>query len=534
MNVSFYQRLISMTCGTILLSAISTPGNAVLVTRNMSGIWDLPDNERHGMTITVTQLANGDKSVVAYLATYDQSGQATWFASQGTVDGNTITGPLVRVTGPGFLDPAGVPSNVEQVGTLQIQFSDCNNGIANYNTPEEVVGTGGFRIARISNLFQETCTGGIVDDVPAGADITEFEIFLNNTGVDADASGKAEFEESAQRIEFKVEIENLTPGTYELFTDGEKRADIEVLQDDDATEAEVEFSSPVDGNDLLLDFDPRGMLLEIQQGGVVYLTSDLPAQGVPPGNDNGNAPPFGDMEIEIDLVNQGVYVDASGEAELEQRSDRVEFNVEIEDVPVGEYQLFVGGTERGSITVVETPDGTEGEIEFRVPPSSDELLLDFDPRGMLVSVEQSGIVILSADFPTMGDDDSDDDSDDDDSDGDSDDDSDDDNPDSVSIEASFINTGVISEAEGDVEYQDNSERIEFEVEAEDLPQGNYQLHVAGVMVASFDVDSEGEAELSFSDPVTDGDQALNFDPLGQTVSITDGAAIILTVDLPSI
>ena len=231
-------------------------------------------------------------------------------------------------------------------------------------------------------------------------------------------------------------------------------------------------------------------------------------------------------------------MDASGEAELEQRSDRVEFKVEIEDVPAGDYQLLVGGIQRATISVEETPGGMEGEAEFRFPEELGDLLLDFDPRDMLVSVERDGVAVLSVDFPNMGgNDDDDDDSDGDDNgsddDDNSDDDSDGDDSSTLEIELEFNNTGVIDEASGSIEYQANDSNTVLEIEAENLEEGNYQLIVGAMLITEFTVDDE-EIELVFADPA-DGDRMLlDFDPFGETITIQRDGEAILTVDFPSL
>ena len=55
--------------------------------------------------------------------------------------------------------------------------------------------------------------------------------------------------------------------------------------------------------------------------------------------------------------------------------------------------------DRAAISVSETDDGTEGEIEFS-DPQDDDLLLDFDPLGATIEVFDGETLILSAEFPT--------------------------------------------------------------------------------------------------------------------------------------
>jgi len=109
-------------------------------------------------------------------------------------------------------------------------------------------------------------------------DESEIEISFTNTGEDTDASGKAEYESDEDRAEFKVEVEDLNAGTYDLVVGDSTVGQIQVVVDDDGTEGEIEFRNPLgdDGDKLLLDFDPLGQTITIEQGGIVFLQADFP------------------------------------------------------------------------------------------------------------------------------------------------------------------------------------------------------------------------------------------------------------------
>ena len=64
-------------------------------------------------------------------------------------------------------------------------------------------------------------------------------------------------------------------------------------------------------------------------------------------DDHGGA----DVRIVQFFANTGVVPAASGKARFEARSDRSDFKVEAEDLPIGDYSLRVGGTERATLTV---------------------------------------------------------------------------------------------------------------------------------------------------------------------------------------
>ncbi len=105
------------------------------------------------------------------------------------------------------------------------------------------------------------------------------------------------------------------------------------------------------------------------------------------------------MSLEVELENAGVFPLGSGDADYEEEDGERDFSVEIEDVPVGDYRLTIDGIDRGTISVIETEDGTEGEIDFD-DPQDENLLLDFDPLGATIEIFDGQTLIFSAAFPT--------------------------------------------------------------------------------------------------------------------------------------
>ena len=77
---------------------------------------------------------------------------------------------------------------------------------------------------------------------------------------------------------------------------------------------------------------------------------------------------------------------------------RVEFSVEIEDVPDGNYPLVVGGAEVGTIAATDMHGKVVGIIRFRDPEVFGKEHLDFDPRGQTIQVLSNGDSILEVDF----------------------------------------------------------------------------------------------------------------------------------------
>jgi hypothetical protein len=202
---------------------------------------------------------------------------------------------------------------------------------------------------------------------------------------------------------------------------------------------EIKFSSPSEDGHMLLNFEPRGQRIEIHDnmGAVLssfdnimeeddhsqyrgshgsghghddehdYACDDDPGMGGGHGGGMGghhggdDCVEEGDfIEVEVDLENSGVLVEAEGEAEWEMNSHRIKFSVEIEDVPVGDYPLHVGGVEVGVIRTFAMHNGEVfGRISFRDPEVYGMEHLDFDPRGQKIEVLQGASVILKVDFP---------------------------------------------------------------------------------------------------------------------------------------
>jgi len=386
----------------LLLTLLTQSAGAVLITRNFTGHWDQPDQESQGIILQVVQQRDGSKDGVVYWFTYRDDGTSAWFLGVGEVQQNQLEVELLKVEGPTFLQPADPSTrNLGSEGMLMLQFSSCSDGTAVF-TPNEVVGTGGFefRVSRLTQIFNTGCSGGVSDDAPENGLASQLMQFLPNLGIAPGATAKLEFDEQADRTEFQVELEDLPAGTYALMVAGTFRGDV-VVSDDGlgGTEGELEFESPLDEPKPLLDFDPRNQLVDITQGAQTFFRGVFNAAANPPEPVGSGAPEFGDNEIRFELDNTGLDADSSGDARLRQEHDRVRFDVEIEDLPPGEYELWIGGLLRGVIQVIDFGTEIEGEIEFSFPQSSGEELLDFDPRGQVVEIRQNGMVYLDGLFP---------------------------------------------------------------------------------------------------------------------------------------
>ncbi len=396
-----------------ILFSVASTSQALVVTREFSASWYDPAHPGHGFNVEVVG-SDSNKTMVLYWYTYDAQGNASWVFGTGPVQNNGATISALTAKG-GNSSGTFNPANVQLIdwGTINVRFSDCNNGSVNFVPRAGSLSSGTLAISRLTQLHNTDCSAGISGDTRPNTSGAEIIQSLQNAGVINGASGKMKFEERADRSEFSVEIEDVPAATYSIFVDGSKRADLIAKNTANGIQGEVEFRSPVEAGKILLDFDPRGKLVEVKRDTTVIFSSTLGVAGggnpPPPGGNppppGGNpppagtgAPPFGNAEYALELEPQG-NDGPSLDAKLEQRSNRVDFSVELEDLPVGNYGLKVDGASRGSISVVSVAGGTEGEIEFRNPVEPGKTLLDFDPRGKVLEILSGSNLVLSGVFP---------------------------------------------------------------------------------------------------------------------------------------
>lgn len=306
---------------------------------------------------------------------------------------------------------------------------------------------------------------------------------------DGTARTKSKVDERARR-KFEVELEDVPVGTYELLVGPDvpvKVADIVVTPSTEGgTEGEVEFVNYEDNDEdhLPLTFDPVNAHFTVMKGGGVYFQGLSVAVG---GGEGDGA------SIEEYLTpTASAPAGAKAEAKFEEDDDGDQkFEVELEDVAVGTYTLWVGSVQRGEIEVEVSDESPEGEIEF------EDGELDFDPRDQLVEIKNIGGTVLfshtfgsgSAATP----------------------------PGAGEVEATFplISTGVLAApARAKMEFKRDEDGAQsFEVELEDAPAGSYVLFVGGTDKGVIPSDLEGDYEIEFEDGT------LDFDPRGQLISI---------------
>jgi len=255
-----------------------------MITSSFSGIWDQPEQESQGIILQIGEQDGDEKVGIAYWFTYGPDLNTQWYLGVGPVTGNEIDMTLYTAADIGFM-AANLEGNenVQPIGTLNLEFQNCNKGTASYMLEEMLDGeevvveadAGEFPIKRISSIYHQRCSGGLSDDTPKNGKPMDMEVDLLPVAEDSNARGKAKFWERTERVDFKVAAEHLEDGTYTLEicggTDDAVQFDFPVVMG----EGELEFRSPLENEEdkLDLNFDPRDCRIELLSGADVVLTS---------------------------------------------------------------------------------------------------------------------------------------------------------------------------------------------------------------------------------------------------------------------
>jgi hypothetical protein len=336
---------------------------------------------------------------------------------------------------------------------------------------------------------------------------------IPSTGVDADGIARARFRvDKDARRRFSVELEDVPAGGYELLANGIFQGTINVATSANGTEGELEFSnSSDDASELPLTFDPMTAAFIVRQGDVVFFQG--PLTNMPSSLTNGPA------LLREALTSTGADADASGDAKFEvDDRGRRKFSVEIEDVAVGSYELWVGSVRRGTIVAQLKDAQVKGKLEFSSSnDDAGELPLRFEPLGQLIEVRAGSTIYFSHIFgvgATNGT-----------------------TAIPMRIELPLFVTTALNGATARMGFKrDDRNRRSFEVELEDAAAGNYTLTVGGLVrgtISAAIVENGTRGQIQFEDEPDAGDFPLTFDPLEQLVTIEREGVTYFQRVLPS-
>ena len=405
--------------------------------------------------------------------------------------------------------------DVNPSGKGKVKFkSDEGDGDQGEDGEEDGGGKGGggkgtLDFAVVGKLFEiKQCDTVFFSDVflsgsPAPAKL-RFQVFMVAVGPDLDAKGSLFFVSKPDKTEFDVTVTRLDAGTYDLLVAGSVVAQLAVTAPDQT----FEFApSPAVGQQLL-DFDPLGQQIDIASGGTVYLTAMMPGAGSDHrfaharqcASDLGHG--HGDR-LRVLLAGTGAIPKARGKATL-QLSDGAQFQVDIQHVPDGSYELRVDGEHVGSTLA----QGGKGEFAFAASPGPGEGPLNFVVQGRLLEVKHGADTVLSVVFP-------------------------------ISVQAArgtwknehhegdhvrinLASPGKDLDACGVLDWKDHVSHDTLAISVCDLPAGSYDLRVGGAPLPGvlLVVKEDGKAKVLCDSQAQGKEQPLTFPVVGTTVKVT--------------
>ncbi|MCX5737087.1 MAG: hypothetical protein NTZ61_01040, partial [Proteobacteria bacterium] len=292
-------------------------------------------------------------------------------------------------------------------------------------------------------------------------------------------------------------------GSYAVFVAGIERGSLAAP----SGRGELEFGDDGAGSPPL-DFDPQAAQIDLVLNDAIVFSGVLMAT-VPDMN-----------SCEASELRRRLTPEQGGEASARMRTrddcDR-DFEVEIEDVDAGSYQLRVGGIVRGTIVAAFDParGRVRGEIEFDTDSDeATELPLDFDPLGQSIEIFAGADLAFSIDVLEPGAS----------------------TADSCTPEDDLrplAANAIQPPASGHARLRVRDDcRTRLNVEIEDVVAGNYAVIIGGVLRATlnaaFDaVKGQVRGEVEFGDDDA-GAPPLDFDPHGQTVAIEQHELTVLS------
>lgn len=240
------------------------------------------------------------------------------------------------------------------------------------------------------------------DDLDHHPDEDEMEVEQDLTP-SASAPAESEAKVEVQRLGtgksvLEFEAQGLPAGSYEIVIGGVVRGPLVLTGSGDETEGESKFESdPNEPDELLLDFDAFGEPVSLQQGAVVFFSGTIPTPPPPAGGGEGSGEDPGPHPASVALSPAGgLPAAANGSLEVEfGLLGPSGFELQIEDVPAGNYDVLIDGVSRA--TMVVTAGG--GQVEFAAAPSGGEVALDFLAAGKPISIAQAGVEFFSGTIP---------------------------------------------------------------------------------------------------------------------------------------
>jgi hypothetical protein len=321
------------------------------------------------------------------------------------------------------------------------------------------------------------------------------------------------------QVEFEIDARDIPVGAYDVVIDGVTRGTLNIVPHGNTNEGEQQWDTHANNNDELpLTFEVIGKPVSLSRNGVVYFSGTVPTP--PPPADPGAPPVAATGNL---LPGPAGPAGVHGSVEIEfNAAGAVELEVEAEDLPDGDYQLYVAAVLRGVITV----DGGTGKLTFRAAPNTaaGELTFNFAAAGLPLSIQQGDSIFLTGTVPAappgVGDGQGD---------------NEDGGGGSGLVTPLVRAAGAPAGAKGEVKLDFGSAgATRLEIEVEDVADGNYTVVIAGTPRGTLTVSSaRGKLRFETSPNVGNGELPLNFSAAGAAISIQLGATVIFTGNAPA-
>ncbi len=197
-----------------------------------------------------------------------------------------------------------------------------------------------------------------------------------------------------------LSLRDVVIGSYNLVVAGIVRGTIQVVADGGGgkhTRGDLVFrTGTLNNGELLLDFAVSSQTVLIQQAAVDYFSSTMPAANV--SADTGGV---GAGTVRLTAAS-GVSILAKAKATLEFEVGRIaKLQVEMEQLPAGDYSVLIGDALRGTMHLGATTGGAQGELVFNLAPTGSELLLNFPTSGQSISITQGATTLFFGQLPTV-------------------------------------------------------------------------------------------------------------------------------------
>jgi hypothetical protein len=302
---------------------------------------------------------------------------------------------------------------------------------------------------------------------------------------------------------FSVTLTNVADGNWTLFVDGIRRGIIAVS----GGTGRLAFDNVADTPAPALNFDPRGAVIDLSRGGTLRFSGRFAARA---NGINAAIPSLQTRHV------PGVDETPVGFARVQRWTDRDArrgVDVEIADVPAGDYELFINGVFQGFVPVVTGPTGTFGEMKFTTEPNDEEeRLLRFNAFSSSFVIQQLGTLFfvgqaIAGDFG--------------------------DTEAGTLVPVQFVlplfNLGADANGVARAEFKrDDRGSRRLKVVLRNVPVGTYSLTLDGELIGTIEVirGANGtHGAIEFEDEPEVGENLLPVDPLGKTLGVQRGGSI---------